>query len=81
MPANAVAISPYLTAEEACAYLRRKSMKAFYKAIVLEQIPHRRDGRHFLFKPAELDAWLEAKQKQAGEPATNHRLVVSARTR
>jgi excisionase family DNA binding protein len=55
---TSAAASPYITAEEACAYLRRKSLKAFYAAIVNERIPHYRDGQRFLFVPAELDRWL-----------------------
>jgi excisionase family DNA binding protein len=50
--------SPFLTAAEAAKYLRRGNMKAFYCAIVNERIPHRREGRHYLFLRAELEQWL-----------------------
>lgn len=62
--------SPYLTADEACRYLRRTNVKAFYAAVLSERIPHRRAGRRLLFLREELDAWL------AGEtPRVNRRLL------
>jgi excisionase family DNA binding protein len=54
-----VSASPYMTAQQACAYLQRTDLKAFYKAVKAQRIPHRRDGRHFLFKADELDRWLD----------------------
>lgn len=54
-----IADSPYLTAEEAAAYLRYRDIKAFYKAVLGLRIPHRRCGTRFLFVAAELDVWLE----------------------
>jgi excisionase family DNA binding protein len=72
--------SPYITAEEACAYLRRKSIKAFYAAIVNERIPHYRDGQRFLFKESELDQWMaERAHFQAGERPANQTPLKLAR--
>jgi excisionase family DNA binding protein len=74
------AASPYITAEEACAHLRRKSLKAFYAAIVKERIPHYRDGQRYLFKESELDQWLaEHAHFQAGEPKAAGPQLVNAR--
>ena len=55
--------SPYLTAEEAARYLRRHNVKAFYRSVVEERIPHRRDGRRFLFLKSELDQWLAGERQ------------------
>jgi hypothetical protein len=67
--------SPYLTAEEACRYLRRKNVNAFREALIPERIPHRRAGTRLLFVPAELDRWVEEQtiHGRAGESTTSRR--------
>jgi excisionase family DNA binding protein len=68
--------SPYLTAEEAAAYLRFRSVRVLYHAIETDGIPVRRCGRRLLFHRDEIDRWLagesrlrllnEARSKRAG---------------
>ena len=71
-PTFGIPDSPFLTAEEASKYLRFASVRALYKAIKTERIPHRRRGRTLLFLPAELHRWLEgqgAGERRPGRPA------------
>jgi excisionase family DNA binding protein len=57
--ADAAASSPYLTADEAAAYLRYANVRALYKAVAALNIPcRRRGGKTFLFHRGELEAWL-----------------------
>lgn len=51
--------SPYLTAAEACAYLRCPSMRAFYQRRYRLGIKARRLGGTLLFKQCDLDAAFE----------------------
>lgn len=51
-------VSPYLTAKEAAAYLKFRSVGALYAALKPQQIPVLRRGVTLLFDRAELDAWL-----------------------
>jgi excisionase family DNA binding protein len=48
----------YLTAEEAAAYLRVPSLKAFYDFLRRHDVPTLRRGRQLLFDRQDLDAWL-----------------------
>jgi excisionase family DNA binding protein len=51
--------TPWLTPEEAVAYLRLKSLRALYQAVRRGQVPcHRRANRTMLFHRAELDEAL-----------------------
>lgn len=54
--------SPYLTSEEAIAYLRldhlRSPQSALYRLIVEHRMPHQRIGRLHRFDKRELDAWM-----------------------
>lgn len=51
--------SPWLTAEEAAAYLRFASARALYKAIPVDGIPcARRGNKTLLFHRVVLDHWL-----------------------
>lgn len=50
--------SPYLTSEEAVAYLRCGSLSALYRLIREHRLPHGRRGRLHLFDKRELDAWI-----------------------
>jgi len=47
----------YLTTEEAAAYLRFPSLKAFYEFLRRHNLPVLRRGRHLLFDRQDLDAW------------------------
>ncbi len=49
--------SPYLTAEEAVAYLRLGSSSALYRLVREHRLPFCRRGRLYLFDTRELDAW------------------------
>jgi len=57
--------SPYLTAAEACAYLRCPSMSAFYTYRHRAKLRGYRRGGKLLFKQADLDASLEAEPVRA----------------
>jgi hypothetical protein len=58
-PAIGIPESPYLLAPEAVLYLRFPSIRALYKALVPQQIPHLyRGNRVLLFDKAALDRWL-----------------------
>ena len=51
--------SPYLTSQEAVAYLRLTSVGALYALIREHALPvHFRGGRRRLFDTRELDAWV-----------------------
>ena len=54
--------SPYLTAREACAYLRIPSMSAFYTFKHRTKLRAYRRGGILLFKVSDLDAVLECDQ-------------------
>jgi hypothetical protein len=64
--------SPYLLAPEAVRYLRYPSIRALYKALVPQQIPHLyRGNRVLLFDKAALDRWLAGERpepKNVGRP-------------
>ena len=49
--------SPYLTADEAIAYLKLGSPSALYRLIREHRLPACRRGRLYLFDRRELDAW------------------------
>lgn len=51
--------SPYLTAREACEYLRLPSMNAFYVYRYRAKLRAHRRGGSLLFTQADLDASLE----------------------
>ena len=53
-------VSPYLTAAEACAYLRCPTMNAFYSYRHRARLKAYRRGGKLLFKQTDLDASLEA---------------------
>jgi excisionase family DNA binding protein len=55
---NPDAVSPYLDAAEAVAYLRLGSKNALYRLIREHRLPHGRRGREYLFDRRELDAWI-----------------------
>jgi excisionase family DNA binding protein len=64
-------VSPYLTADEAAAYLRFKNARVLYKAIAArvknaadEAIPALRRGRSYLFDRNDLDRWLRADPRE-----------------
>jgi excisionase family DNA binding protein len=50
--------SPYLTAQEAIAYLKLESSNALYRLVKQHRLPFCRRGRLYLFDRRELDAWL-----------------------
>jgi excisionase family DNA binding protein len=50
--------SPWLTRDEAIAYLRLGSPSALYRAIREQGLPSRRLGRAYRFDTRELDRWL-----------------------
>ena len=50
--------SPYLTADEAVAYLKLKTKQALYYHIKENRLPTCRRGRTLLFDRADLDAWI-----------------------
>lgn len=64
--------SPYLTAEEACAYLRCPTMHAFYQWRYRRRLRAHRRGSVLLFTQADLDAALE----QERQPRATLRKVV-----
>jgi len=63
--------SPYLTAKEACDYLRCPSMGAFYVFRHRRALRAYRRGGKLLFKQSDLDASLEQER-----PARHLRKVV-----
>jgi excisionase family DNA binding protein len=54
----APAPEPYLTVEEAAAYLRRPKSR-IYELVAARRLRHCRDGRTLLFRHADLDACLD----------------------
>lgn len=50
--------SPYLTSEEAVAYLRLGSSSALYRLIREHRLPYGRLGRQLRFDKRELDAFV-----------------------
>lgn len=50
---------PYLSPEEAVAYLRLPSVSQLYKLIREHSLPYRRRGRCYIFCPADLDTWTK----------------------
>jgi len=54
--------SPYLTAEEAIAYLKLGSQSALYRLIREHRLPCGRRGRLYLFDTREIDAWVHGHQ-------------------
>jgi excisionase family DNA binding protein len=50
--------SPYLTTDEAAAYLRYASVQAFRRIVRRRGIPHIRRGRRLIFTQAHLDEWM-----------------------
>ena len=54
-----IPVSPYLTAKEACVYLRLPSMSAFYTYRYRTKLRAFRRGGILLFKVSDLDASLE----------------------
>lgn len=59
--------SPYLTKEEACAYLRCKNMRAFYTRRYRLKIKAYRLGGTLMFKQCDLDAAFE--EERPARPA------------
>jgi excisionase family DNA binding protein len=60
--------SPYLTAEEAAAYLNFTSVHWFRQAVRRYGIPFKRRGRRLFFTKAELDQFMDV-----ADEATNPR--------
>jgi len=58
--------SPYLTAQEACDYLRCPNMRAFYMFRYRRHLRAHRRGSVLLFTQADLDAALE--QERPAKP-------------
>jgi excisionase family DNA binding protein len=57
-----VVSTPWLTPEEAAAYLRLPSVRALYQAVRRGQVPvHRRANKAMLFNRGELDAAMLAR--------------------
>lgn len=54
----APAPDPYLTVEEAAAYLARPKSRV-YELVAARRLRHHRDGRALLFRHADLDACLD----------------------
>jgi excisionase family DNA binding protein len=50
--------SPYLTSQEAIAYLNLPSLSSLYSHIRENRLPVLRSGRALRFDKRELDAWL-----------------------
>lgn len=60
---NRSAVSPWLTVEQATAYLGLPSRKALYQAVRRGQVPvHRLGKRRMRFSTAELDELLAGKR-------------------
>lgn len=51
--------SPYLTVQEAVAYLRVPSRAALYHLIRNWRLPHGRRGGQYIFHKGKLDAWVD----------------------
>lgn len=51
--------SPYLTVQEAIAYLRLPSRAALYRLIRDWRLPHGRRGGLYIFHRGKLDAWVD----------------------
>jgi hypothetical protein len=62
--------SPYLTAKEACEYLRIPTMNAFYSYRYKVRLKAFRRGGKLLFKQSDLDASLEEERPARGRPRT-----------
>jgi excisionase family DNA binding protein len=62
-PKEAIGIpdSPWLTAEEACAYLRFPSMRAFYSWLQSSDVPRGRVGRSLRFDRRVLDDYVSGR--------------------
>lgn len=72
--ADAVAASPYMTAEEAAAYLRYANTRQLYKAVAALNIPcRRRGGKTFLFHRGELEAWLKGERHRERHSVASRR--------
>lgn len=53
-----MSLTPYLTANEAMAYLKLGSLNSLYRLVREHRLPFCRIGRHYRFDTRELDAWL-----------------------
>lgn len=61
-PSTAVAPrSRFLTAAQLAPQLGYRQTKPIFRLVHEEGLPARRAGRKFLFDPAEVDAWLDAR--------------------
>lgn len=56
--------SPYLTVDEAAAYLRLKPA-TIYGMVHERRLTHRKHGGRLVFEKADLDAWSKANETQA----------------
>lgn len=67
---DAVNLSPFLTVEQAAAYLRM-SRRSLYEATRLRTVPCRRlpGHRRYLFIQGELDAWANGAELEVTEQA------------
>ena len=65
-------VSPYLTAQEACDYLRCPSMSAFYTYKHRAQLKAYRRGGKLLFKQADLDASLDVERPAKARKVPTH---------